>query len=281
MRDLLPIRVPYFGRIDELAGEWAYEPARFAAMWRMIAAMNLPIHMAAPLPPKPQTLTEMVPVKGGKTVAVLSAKGTLMKSQSSFGGTSTVQLRKELRAATADPNVNAILLAIDSPGGTVAGTEALAGDVRKARKVKPTWAFLDDLGASAAYWVASQAGAVYAGSSTTLVGSIGTVLTIQDSADAAEKGGVKTLVFATGPLKGAGTPGTRVTDDQAAHFQGLVNGLQSSFDAAVKAGRQMNQSQLDAVRTGGVWPASEAVGLKLIDGIQSIDKTIDALAAVK
>lgn len=274
--------MPYFSRLEDWLGEWCYEPTRFAAMWRVIAQVNLPAHMAVGPPPRPVTLTETLPAKGGKNVAMLKLTGTLMKAQPSLGmGTSTVQARKELRDAARDDAVSGILLAIDSPGGTVAGTHSLAAEIRHAGKRKPVWAFIDDLGASAAYWLASQAGMVYAGSPTALVGSIGTVLTVQDTSEAYQKMGVKTHVLATGDVKGAGTPGTEVTESQLTYFRSVVNGLQQHFDADVRKARGMTAGQLDAVRTGGVWPASEAVGLKLVDGIKSLDSTVEALAAAK
>lgn len=279
----LALRCPEFARLNDYVGEWAIEPARFAKMWRAVEVIDLRQHveraLAAGPPPKAPTLTETFPAKGGKNVAVLKMAGTLMKGQSSLGGTSTVQVRRELRAAVNDPTVSGIVLAIDSPGGTVAGTESLASDVRTARRRKPVVAVIEDLGASAAYWIGSQAGELYAATASTLVGSIGTVLTVYDRSAAVEAQGIKTLVFATGPVKGAGTPGAPVTDEQAAYFQSVVNGIQQHFDAAVRSGRQMSAKQLEAVRSGGVWPASEAEGLKLVDGIKSLDDAVSALAA--
>lgn len=276
------LRVPAFARLEDYCGEWCVEPTRFARAWKLAMETDLRAHVAAAAagpPPKPQTLTEMVPVKGGKNVAVVKLTGSLMKPRSSLGGTSTIQARRELRAAANDPTVSGILLAIDSPGGTVAGTEALAGDVRAARRVKPVHALATDLMASAAYWIGSQAGAVYAENKSALIGSIGTVLTVYDQSAAAEAEGIKTLVFATGPVKGAGTPGAPVTDEQAAYFQQVVNGIQQHFDTAVRTGRAMTATQLAAVRSGGVWTAAEAVGLKLVDGIKSLDQAVEALAA--
>jgi signal peptide peptidase SppA len=273
--------VARYARIEDYVGAWAMEPRAFDSMWRYIAAVNLPAHMAAGPPPKPPTLTDMVPVKGGQNVAVVKLSGTLMKGQSSFGGTSTVQARRELRQAAADDSVSGILLAIDSPGGTVSGTHALAADVRAIQRKKAVWAYADDTTASAAYWIGSQAGMFYAGSPTTLVGSIGTILTVQDSSAAAERMGVKTHILATGDVKGAGTPGTEVTPAHLSYFQSVVNGLQQHFDADVRRSRGMTAAQLQEVRTGGVWPASEAVGLKLVDGIKSMDAVIEALASAK
>lgn len=277
MTDAIALPVP-FARMSDYFGCWAYEPDRFRAQWELIGDTDLARHMAGPPPSRtPTVLTE--PTKSGRSIARVVARGTLMKGQSSFGGTSTVQLRRDIRQAAADPNVSGILLDVDSPGGTVAGTADLAAEVRAARRRKPVWAHIDDLGASAAYWVASQADQVFANDRTALVGSIGTLMTVYDYSAAAEKGGVKALVFATGPLKGAGAPGAAVTEDQRAYFQRLVDDSQASFDAAVRSGRGMTADQLAAVRTGGVFTAQQALDLKLIDGIRSVDRTLEALAA--
>jgi len=275
------LRVPTVHRLDDYLGLWLYEPSRFLAQWQRRSADDLFAHVAAAPSPRPTSTLEMVPIKGDKSIAVVSAVGTLMKQASSFGGTSTVQLRRDIRAAANDPNIASILMRVDSPGGTVAGTADLAADVRAARKRKPVWSHIEDLGASAAYWYASQADAVYANTGTALIGSIGTFNVIYDVSQAAEKEGVRTLVFRTGPMKGVGVPGAPVTDDQAAEMQRVVNELQTHFDAAVRTGRGMSASQLTAVRSGGVWPASEAVDLKLIDGIRSLDSTLAALAVAK
>lgn len=276
--DLLTL--PTFPRLHEYFGAWAYEPERFAAQLRLLRGADLARHAAAAQPERPSNV-ELVAARDGQSVAVIKAVGALMKQQSSLGGTSTIQLRRDVRQAAADPRVSAILLAIDSPGGTVAGTADLAAEVAAARRKKPVWAHVDDLGASAAYWVASQADLVYANSPTALVGSIGTVMTVYDASKAAEREGVEVLVFATGPLKGAGTLGSAVSDEQRAYFQKLIEDSQAHFDAAVKAGRGMSQAQLAAVRTGGVFLAGEAVGLKLIDGVRPLAKTLAELAAQK
>jgi signal peptide peptidase SppA len=197
-----------------------------------------------------------------------------MKSASSMGGTSTIQLRRDIRQAAADSDIAGILLAIDSPGGTVAGTDDLAADVRAARKEKPVWAHIEDLGASAAYWLASQADQITANSNTALVGSIGTMQVIHDVSGAFEKEGVKTLLFATGSLKGLGTPGSKVTDEQITHVQNLVNSIQGSFDDAVKKGRNFSKAELTAVRHGGVLAAPAALDARLIDGIQPFQQTV-------
>lgn len=279
------IAAPVFGRLDDYFGVWLYQPDKFFALWDYVRRTDLPAHMsahqaAAPAAPKPPGLV-LEPGKGGKSIARIPIRGTLMKSASSFGGQSTVQMRRDIRQAAAEETVSGILLEIDSPGGTLAGTDDLASEVAAARRQKPVWAFIEDLGASAAYYVASQADMIFANSPTAVVGSIGTVQVVYDYSAAAEQEGVKVLRFATGPLKGAGWPGTAVTEDQAAYFQALVDEGQKSFDAAVRKGRGMSAAELAAVRTGGVFSAPEAKARKLIDGVQSLDRTLNALASAK
>jgi signal peptide peptidase SppA len=275
----LEIRLPKFPRAEDYGGVWAIEPTRARLLIDRAWQTDWSQHMTARHQPQPVSLETMPSgIQGASKIAVVRLDGTLMKAESSFGGTSTVQARRLLREATANADIAAILLAIDSPGGTVAGADDLAKEIDAATKAKPVYAYVSDLCASAAYWCASQCDAIYANSPTAWVGSIGTMLTMYDLSKSAQSQGVEVLVFGTGPLKGAGTEGTAVTEEQRAYFQALVNESQQSFDAAVKAGRGFNEKQLAAVRTGGVFGATEAVSLGLIDGIQSLDATVAALA---
>jgi signal peptide peptidase SppA len=275
--DELQLSLPAFARLPDYLGLWCMERTRFEAICQLAKGMDLFAH-AAEDPAPLKSAVEKLPATGGKSIAVVRLAGMLMKSQSSMGGTSTVQARRDIRQAAADPEAAGIMLAIDSPGGTVAGTYELARDIKAAAKSKPVWAHIEDLGASAAYWAASQAGRVTANSPIAQVGSIGTYQVIYDESAAAAGQGVKTLVFATGPLKGLGVPGSKITDEQAAHVQALVDDAQTAFDAAVKKGRGMTDKQLAAVRHGGVMLAPAALDAKLIDGIEPLGKALAQFA---
>ena len=279
--ELSALTVPTFPRATDYAGVWAIEPSAGAALWSLAQRTDLTAHVTAAESPK-LVAAEYQTVKagGGQQVAIVPLVGSLMKMRASMSsGTSTVEARRMLRKAAADPDVSAILLHIDSPGGTVSGTADLAADVKAAAKQKPVWAFAEDLCASAAYWVASQADRVFANTATAMVGSIGTLAVIYDLSGAAEQQGVKALVFGTGPLKGAGAPGAPVTEEQQAYFRGLVEDSQKSFDAAVQKARGLTDKQLAGAKTGGVFGAAEALERKLIDGVQSFDQTVAQLAA--
>lgn len=297
-------RVPALHAVGHLAdyfGPWAMEPVRLQAAAQYAGRLDLAAHVreqlrreSAASDPAPGVAagspgsapTGFVRVASGYDyslgpdgVAVVELVGTMMKGESSLGqSTSTVMLRRTLRAAMADDRVRGAILHIDSPGGTVAGTHDLAADVRAFAAVKPITAYIDGLGASAAYWVASQATQVAAGPDA-LVGSIGTYATVVDSAAAAEKDGFKVHVIKAGQFKGAGTPGAPVTDEQLAEFQRIVDGLNTMFLEGVSAGRRMALSRVAELADGRVHKAGDALKLGLIDQVASLDIVMADLSA--
>ncbi len=214
-------------------------------------------------------------------VAEIFIEGALAKFDSKYGGTNTVRVREAVRAAANDADASAIMLRIDSPGGNVAGTKELADDVAAVNGRKPVYAYIEDLGASAAYWVASQAKRIYA-NEMALVGSIGTVAVLYDESKAAEMQGVKVHVISTGPMKGQGTPGTPVTPEEIAYVQGLVDEFNARFMASVQSGRSTHGRSFDVkdVATGGVWIAPEAKKLGLIDQVATYDDAFASIAEV-
>jgi signal peptide peptidase SppA len=269
--------LPTFPRVSDWFGAWAIDPEAGLALLASIQGTDWPTHFAAfasAPAPRMESGVIMAPTAGGKSIAIVPLVGTLMKSRSSMGGTSTVQARRDIRSAARNPDVSGIMLAIDSPGGTASGTADLGLEIKAARREKPVFAQIEDTGASAAYWAASQASRVYAGNGTTLIGSIGTILGVTKETSG------RVAVFASGPLKAPGMTGD-LTDEQNTYMQGLVNGLQSHFDAAVKSGRRMSDKQVAAVNTGAAFLANTALDLKLIDGIQSTEQTLAELASAK
>lgn len=202
-------------------------------------------------------------------VALIDLAGSVMKYASSFSdSTSTVGLRQQIRAADRHPDVTQILLRIDSPGGTVPGVAEVYDDLRAASK--PVTVYIEDLGASAAYWIASGAERIYANSAAR-IGSIGVFTLLMDDSQSAERLGLKMHLIATGPFKGLGAEGIPITDGQLAYVRTLVESTFERFQLAIQTGRKLSPDAVKAVADGRVWSAAEAQQLRLIDGVRSFD----------
>jgi len=279
--DVSPIR----GLVDleQYTGLWAIDDGRFMAQFDQIRNLNLLAHIELH-----QGDGEAISAAragraevGGdaQSIAVISIRGTMTKRGSSMSNAgSTVAIRRAVREAVRDPEVIGIMLTIDSPGGTVAGTADLGREVARANSEKPVFTFCEDLCASAGYWVGSQAERVYANDATALIGSIGTFVGLYDYSAKAADDGVRPVVIKAGRLKGAGFEGTEITEEQVAYWQGIVDETQAQFTAAIQAGRKLSLEAAEKLVEGRVWLAPEAKAKRLIDGIQSYQDTFSELS---
>lgn len=262
-------------KLDNYSGVWCVEPTRFSQLVDRVNRMNLTAHIQAQEVRSLDMNAAAFGTTGGGSIAVIDIRGTMTKAGSSLGGGSTVEARRAIRQANADPNVSQILLRFDSPGGNVSGTADLARDVKNSQK--PVTAFVEDLCCSAAMWVASQATAIWANDPTAMVGSIGTFMGLYDISKALDNEGVRAVVVKAGEFKGGGFPGMEISDAQVAEWQKRIDGVQKEFTAAIASGRNMTISEAEQLVTGLTYLASEAVGMKLIDGIKTFDEVVNEL----
>ncbi len=204
-------------------------------------------------------------------VAYIELNGTLMKKPSSFNmGGSYVEARMALRSALKDEDVKNIVFQIYSPGGQDSGAFDLADDIYRFSKVKPIYAYCEDIACSAAYLIASQCLHI-CGNVNLHGGSIGVYTTLTDSSKAAEDQGYKVHVIKAGDLKAVGVPGTKVTDAQLKIIQKEVDSIHSLFVKYVKRGRNLTNEQLVKVVDASVYVGQENVKVGLVDKICSID----------
>ena len=212
-------------------------------------------------------------------VAVLPVSGVLAKKMNMFtqisGGTSMEIAARDLKSAAVDTSVKSILLLIDSPGGTVDGTQAMAAAVRQAAAQKPVVALADGVMASAAYWIGSAAHEVIASSDTTQVGSIGVVAAHRDVSGSEAKEGIKTTEITAGKYKRIASSYAPLTDEGRAEIQGQVDALYSIFVDAVAENRGVDAEKvLSDMADGRVFLARDAMRAGLVDRIAGFDETL-------
>jgi signal peptide peptidase SppA len=210
-------------------------------------------------------------------VAVIRFEGTVSKRSSWWSrGAVTTQARSALEAAMGDPAVKSVLLVIDSPGGTVSGTADLADAVFAARGKKPIVAYAEDLMASAAYWIGSQADRLV-GNSTAAVGSIGVFAMLPDVSRLAKNLGIEVNIVKSAPGKGAGALGTAITDAQLADVKAEIDANHEEFVGAVARGRGLSKEAAAALADGRVKVGAEAVAAGLLDAIEPLSQVIAGL----
>jgi signal peptide peptidase SppA len=157
-----------------------------------------------------------------------------------------------------------VLLAIDSPGGSISGVDEASRAVHRLAQTRPVVAFVTGQACSAAFWIAAGATTIVAVPSAT-VGSLGVFTALIDSSEAGEREGYKTIVVQSGELKGIDIDGVAVSDALVASVQRHIDALANLFKAAVKRGRNMTDAQVDALFTGDVWLSEQAEAIGLID----------------
>lgn len=264
---------------------WAMEASAFEALVEIVArridvGKLTSEEIAAAIGDRERGSGAAIPRVG--SVAVLALHGPMSQRMNLFsaisGGTSTEIFGRDFDAAIADPEVAAIVISIDSPGGSVAGTAELADKIFKARGAgKPIVAVSDSQAASAAYWVGSQAHEFVA-SPSSLVGSIGVVTQHRDVSKAETEMGVKTTVIAIPAAKAEAHPYTPLSEEALA---GIVATMQPFYDLFTKAVARGRGVAASAVKEGyGEGRQLAAVPAKAAGMVDRIESLSDVIARV-
>lgn len=217
-------------------------------------------------------------------VAVIPVFGIIMPRPSIyefFGlATSTQTISRRVNEALADPDVKAIVLDVDSPGGVISGVAELAGELRGMRGgAKPIVAHADYLVASAAYWIASQADEIVA-SPSALVGSVGVYVMHVDQSGLLEQLGIKVTLVAEPAEKIEGNPFEPLGESAEAHLRSIVSQGLSAFRADVAAGRGISVSGV-ADEWARVYTAADAKRMGMVDKIRTLGETLAAYGIVQ
>jgi len=223
---------------------------------------------------------------GGDMIGVLPIFGIighrarLVQQMSSGVNTSTELLAKSFRAMMNDPSVGAIVLDVDSPGGSALGIEELSSEIFAARGRKPVVASVNDMSASAAYWLASAADEVVI-TPGGMAGSIGVWTSHENWSKYLEELGVEVKLISAGKYKVEGNPYEPLGEQARAAMQDTVDKYYDMFVRAVHRNRKAES--LKAVREGygegRVLLAADAVKANLADRIGTFDQVIAELQA--
>ncbi len=222
----------------------------------------------------------------GKHIALIRVDGTITAGRSQggiFSGThcGSEDLIGQLERARKNDNVCAIVLRINSPGGSPAGSEEVYNEImrirRDAKHSKKVYASMADVAASGAYYIASATDRIYADSST-LTGSIGVIWDIADMSGLYKKIGFNQQVIKSGKFKDIGSPNRPLTPEERALLQSIVMETYAQFVNAVAEGRHLPVADVKKIADGRILTGTQAIKVKLVDRIGGMRDTIKAAA---
>lgn len=204
---------------------------------------------------------------GDDHVALVSVKGVIADDQAASANAITTGLRN----AFENEHSQAVILAINSPGGSPVQSGYVYNEINRLRKLhpeKPIYAVISDIGASGAYYIAAATDKIYANQAS-LVGSIGVISASFGFTEAMEKVGVERRNFTSGENKAFLDPFSPLKEDEQAFWSNVLNITHQQFIRAVKAGRGDRLKNNEKLFSGLIWSGEQAMEMGLIDGFAS------------
>lgn len=199
-------------------------------------------------------------------VAVVQVSGVISEREKASAGA----MIRGLKAAF-DSEALAVVLAINSPGGSPVQADQVFREIRRLRadSDKPVYAVINDIGASGAYYIAAAADEIYADKAS-LVGSIGVISAGFGFVDVMEKLGLERRVFTAGSHKAMLDAFSPLNPDEEEFWHGVLEKTHQQFVARVKEGRGDRLADNDEIFSGLIWSGEQALELGLIDGFSSV-----------
>lgn len=213
----------------------------------------------------------------GSRIGLIEVTGEISDSGSSsaFGGSSggARSVIEELDAARRDPTIKAVVIRVNSPGGSAAASQEMYQAVR--RVGKPVVCSMGDLAASGGYYVASSCDVIYANGSS-LTGSIGVISQFLNYGDLFKKLGLNQATFKSGAFKDAGSPTRALTPPEKQLFQAMIMNVYNQFVDDVARGRKgkLTRAQILKLADGRVYTGQQAQANKLIDKLGGLDDAV-------
>lgn len=216
-------------------------------------------------------------------IAVIYAQGEITGGEGDVNYIGEGSMRRSLQEARKNKNVKAIVLRIDSPGGSALTSELIWREIELTKKVKPIVVSMGNVAASGGYYIACNANKIYA-EENTITGSIGVFGMLPNLTVLTNRIGINVEQVNTHKNAAEYSPFTPLTESLRNVTQSDVERVYTTFVQRVAAGRKMTFEQVDAIAQGRIWSGSEALQIGLVDKIGGLDaalKEASVLAKIK
>lgn len=284
-----PDPLPQGARDKQEKGPWA---ALLGLLYLACLAAGIAVFVAGPKapspePPKATTAKSLFNLDLGKenAIGIVRIEGVISMNRDGgffFGSSNMVErVEKDLERLAKKKQVKAIILRINSPGGTVASSQEIYRIIRqlKEKHKKPIVAFMGDVAASGGYYVASACDAIVAAPGT-LTGSIGVIFQTMHYDQLAQRFGVHFNTIKSGKFKDIGNPARPMLPEERELLQNLISAAYDQFVQAISDGRKMPIEKVRELADGRIYIAEQAVNKGLIDSIGGFEDAVQKAKAL-
>jgi protease-4 len=214
---------------------------------------------------------EVRPKEGKNRVAVVYAEGVIVNGEGRYDQVGGDRVSRELRKLRLDEEVKAVVLRVNSPGGSASASDLIQREVILTRKVKPVVISMGSYAASGGYWISTYGDRIFA-QPNTLTGSIGVFGMLPNVQKLANTHGITFDSVQTAKMANPATLTRPKTEPELARIQLLVDRIYESFLTKVSEGRQMPKEKVHDIGQGRVWSGEEARKLGLVDEVGGLQE---------
>jgi protease-4 len=209
---------------------------------------------------------------GGDRVAIITVEGVIADAR---------EVTEQLHRYRDLPNVKALVLRVNSPGGAVAPSQEIYQEILKFRREtrKPVVASLGSVAASGGYYIAAAADRIVANPGS-ITGSIGVIMQIPNLGGLLQKVGIKATVIKSGENKDLGSITRDLTDAERRILQDVMDDVHGQFIDAVSAGRHLDRARVEPLADGRIFSGRQALGLGLVDELGDLSDAVDRAASL-
>ena len=213
-------------------------------------------------------------------IAIIYASGDIISGTGTDEQVASDDYKELIRKARLDKSIKAIVLRVNSPGGSALASDVIWREVSLAKKEKPVIVSMGDVAASGGYYIACNANKVFANAST-ITGSIG-VFSIVPNIESFLKNkiGITTDRVRTGPFADMGSMDRALTEPEKKFFQASTDSIYNTFKSRVSEGRKRNMEYVDSIAQGRVWTGTRGMSVGLVDEIGTLSDAIKAAASM-
>ena len=209
----------------------------------------------------------------GDHIAIVYAEGAIVMGEGNFGQVGGTKLAREIRELRQDEKVKAIVLRVNSPGGSALASEEIQHEIRLANRKIPVVVSMGTVAASGGYWISTYADKIYA-EPNTITGSIGVIGMFMNIKEIANRHGFTFDVVKTGKFADVLSISRPKSPEEMAIIQREVDEVYSDFLRKVAEGRNQPLAKIEKIAEGRVWSGADALELGLVDELGGLEKAI-------